>query len=336
MSFQIPLDIVNRALGHCGRKRIYSFADPSAQAAELSFVYDKCRDAELSRNVWAFAIRRAVLRPIDTATVIWSPPTWVATTSYAAGAVISYTPVGLNASELGANPLSYLWYTDLAITGSVANPTPDVATAWHRYFGPVTADPYVATSYWTGELTLVGGTTLYSSLISNNTDLPPTANWLQQGGTFAPLNILYPIGTGPANNTRTANAYRLPYGFLRKAPQDPRGDFGVWLGAPSGLMDTDWVYENGYLVSRDGQPLLIRFIADIIDVYEMSPMFCEGLAARIATEIAPSLVEKDILSVTLANTARHYRGEMVEARMANAVLIGSEAPPLDSYISCRL
>lgn len=432
---------------HLGRRRVYSLSDPTAQSAELGFVYDKVRDAELRRNVWRFAIRRAILRPIDTSTIIWSPPAWVAATTYPAGSVISYTPLLLNENEQGANPISYLWYNDVAISGASSNPTPDVATYWHRYFGPVSVEPFVSgpvnaavpaaptlgstsgggfgqtnyyvvvtyitgagetlpsgeveqvvlasnlltvtspiaqtgatsynvygstspgaetlqnsspimlgtgwtepssglvagrgvplaaiASYWAGELTLLGST-IYSSLISNNTDVPPTNNWLAQGGTYVPLHPLYPLGAGPSSQLTTLNAFRLPYGFLRKAPTDPRGDYSPWLGAPTGPMETDWLFEGDYLVSSSSAPIMLRFVGDIIDVYEFDPMFCEMLSARIGTEIAASLVEPALVQQMISNCRLHYRSEAIEARQANSILIGSEAPPVDLYIAVRL
>jgi hypothetical protein len=67
--FTTPLDIVNRALQHCGRRRIFSFTDLTDNAQEMAFLYDKLRRAELRRNVWTFATRRTVLRPIDFTTM---------------------------------------------------------------------------------------------------------------------------------------------------------------------------------------------------------------------------------------------------------------------------
>jgi len=330
--YQTATDIANRALQHCGRMRIYSLTETSAQAQEIGFCYDKIRDAELRRNVWRFAIRRAVLRPVDVNTMIFAPDAWVATTTYAAGALVSYTPPSLNTAQSGANPVPYLWYVDQAITGAAANPTPDVATYWHRYFGPVTCNPFTASSalpgFYAQEMTKTGGV-VYTSLVSANVDTPPSANWLAQAGTTTPLSILYPLNS-------VLFAYHLPYGFLRKAPQDPKGDIDGYLGVPSGPAEKDWLFEGNYLLSRLSTPIVIRFVADVVDVYDFDQMFCEGLAARIASEVAPVLVEKDILGVTLRNTAAHYKSEMTEARLSNSILIGSEAQPLDSYITCRL
>jgi len=469
MAYQIDLDIANRAIQHLiGVERIYSMGDTTKAAREIAFTYDKVRDAELRRNVWRFAIRRAVLRPVDTSTVIWAPAAWAATTTYAAGAVVNYTPAGLNISEFGANPLPYLWQADRAITGSASNTAPDLSTSWHRYFGPLTCDPFVtedvdppaapttgtsvagalaartyyvkvtyittsgetlasaestqavaansvltvtspiaatgATKYHvyiattTGEETLQTGTgaitlgntwteptsgmvlgrrlplaaavssvgyfageitvldaTVYSSLVSSNSDVPPSGKWTAQGGTVAPLDILYPLDAGPSDmNTgsfgsvagtgfsagpgtaATRSVYRLPHGFLRKAPTDPMAGHSYWLGVPAGIMPEDWTFEGDYVTTRQGAPLLIRFVADVIDVDKFDQMFAEALAARIAMEVATIVCDQANVAASVSNASGHYRTEMSAARAANSILIGSDDPRIDSYILARM
>jgi hypothetical protein len=452
VAYQIALDIVNRAVQHLdGVQRIYALDEVSPAAREIAFAYDKIRDAELQRNAWRFAIKKAVLRAINNTTVIWTPAAYAATTTYAAGAVVSYTPATLNVSEYQANPVPYLWYASQAIAGSASNSPPDVSTSWHRYFGPVTCDPfvsdddaplaptlgstaagtlaastiYVALTYITstgetlpsdesnlavavnhelvvtspiaqtdatayhvyagltsGELTLqtgaaaitigtdwtepstglvIGrrppenvtgdtlpgffaqeitllGTTVYTSLVSGNIDAPPSGKWLAQGGTVAPLDILYPLGSGPRTDTRTMNLYRLPAGFLRKAPTDPMDNLSTYLGAPSGRAEEDWVFEGDYLTTWDQGPLLVRFVASMVDVYAFDPIFCEAFAARIATEIAgcPGVMDPDRVGSGRRNATMHYRDEISRAFRANSVIAGRNPKPLNPYITARL
>lgn len=445
--FQTALDVVNRGLQSIRQPRISSLREASRAANEANFCYDKLRDAELRRNLWDFAIKRAILRPVDASTVIWTPPAWAAVTTYPAFSVVSYTPPNLSSAEFGTEPTSYYWVCDAAITGSASNSTPDVDIRWHRYFGPVTCDPFVAqptnasapsapalgttaggsmgvqtvfvtityvtssgetvpsaeskitvpasnlftvasppaqtgaTGYnvyasgstgtetlqtaspiaigtpWTepttglifgrgqpilpatqgffvGEITLQNGT-VYTSLINNNQDVPPTSNWLTQGGTTAALAIVYPIGAGPATDYKTMNAYRLPYGFLKPAPEDPRSDVAPYLGVPKWHTDTDWVFEGDYLVSATRDPIMLRFVADVIDVYDMDPMFCEGLGARIGVELAPALIEGDKLGPIILRAERRYKTVMTEARLANAITAGPTAMPPELYITVR-
>src|SRR5262245_20614060 len=90
--FLTPVNIANRALQHCGAGRIdetQGFAEDSKNASECSFAYDKLRRAELRRNIWRFAIRRAVLRAIDTTTMLLAPALWVSSTTYFVGSIVS-------------------------------------------------------------------------------------------------------------------------------------------------------------------------------------------------------------------------------------------------------
>ena len=412
MTFVTPLDIVNRALQHCGVRRIATFNDPTSQAQELAFMYDKLRDAEIRRNQWRFATKRVVLRPTDIDTLLWKPPAWDNTggTVYAVGAVVDYTPPGAETD--------FYWVCNVS---NNATTTPDLSLQWTRYFGPVTADLWLnpkgnpipvtpQVSYFTGEIVIVpatwligttypinavvnrngifyvslaganvgndpatsgtwwtayigrgpggqtgspnygltstytllplvysAGFTFYVSVISNNLDNPTagTGTWLLLGGSSTPLQFVYPIGAGPLWDASSKNAYHLPYGFLRSANQNPKEGQDPFLGAPSAPFQTDWVFEGDYFVSRYNGAVMLRFIADIIDVFEMDPMFCEGLAARIANECAPSLVEPPKLALTYANVRRHYAEEMREARLANALEIGYDTPPRDEYLSVR-
>jgi hypothetical protein len=52
------------------------FSENSQRASETSFAYGKVKRAELGRNIWTFATRRAVLRSIDVNTLLLAPTLW--------------------------------------------------------------------------------------------------------------------------------------------------------------------------------------------------------------------------------------------------------------------
>jgi len=184
-------------------------------------------------------------------------------------------------------------------------------------------------------LTSLGGV-VYLSLISQNQDTPPTPNWLNVGGTTVGLQILYPIGTGPARDLTTKNFFRLPHGFLRRAPQDPKAGLNPYLGAPRDAPADDWLLENDYLVTQESGPIMLRYVADVVDVMDMDAMYCEMLAAHIATETGPILVsDAKLLPVLLRNTRDHYTTEREKAITVNGIEVGTEGPPEDDYITCR-
>lgn len=314
LDFETPVDIGNRALQHVGARRITAFTDNSTNAAEIEFCYDKLRRAELRRNTWRFAIRKAFLRPLDTDTTLLAPAAYVGATAYSAGAVVSYA--------------NTYWEALKATTGE----TPGTGSSWEIYSGPLTIQPYDAnTSYVSGELVLEGGL-VYRSLISSNVDTPPTSNWLSLGAVSTALNILYPLGAGPLSQTETRNVFRLPNGFLKLAPQDPKAGSSSFLGAPSNLQYDDYDLEGDYIVARTTDTMRLRFIADVTLVPSFDPMFCEGLGARIGLEVCERLTQS---TDKLATIGQAYNKFMSEARIINAIETGAVEPPLDDYLSCR-
>lgn len=164
--------------------------------------------------------------------------------------------------------------------------------------------------------------------------------WRQIGGagfpsgvTITPLKIIYPIGTGPASQASLRNVFRLPSGFLRLAPQDPKAGATSLLGGPSGLFYNDWELESGYIVSQEVGPIMVRFVADMNDVTLFHDLFCEGLAARIALEVCEPLTQSTT-KLQLIRSA--YDKFMSRAITVNAIEVGSVEPPEDDLLAVRL
>lgn len=161
--------------------------------------------------------------------------------------------------------------------------------------------------------------------------------WTQIGGALFPagvglseLNIVYPIGTGPLSQYGTRNVYRLPAGFLREAPQDPKAGSNSLFGAPTNRLYDDWNLEGNYITTSDVRPIIFRFGADVQDVTAFDDMFCENLALIIAEAIAISMVEfRDRLEEIRTSK------QSFEARVVNGIETGSVEPPLDDYLAVR-
>jgi len=181
--FSSSVDIANRALQHCGASRIdpvLGFTEQSKNASETAFVYDKLRRAELRRNTWTFATRRAVLRAMDVNTRLLSPVLWSSLTTYYIGSIVadqSGTPwVSKIPSNLGNDPLNS-------------------AGAWQQYFGPLTASLFDPTQgYFAGEIvyTTAGDGTyrVYVSLISANATVPATATAYDPTATYTKNQVV--------------------------------------------------------------------------------------------------------------------------------------------------
>lgn len=315
-AFQTVIQIANRACQHIGAPRITALTEDSVQASEINANYDLLRDAEQRRNVWRFSIRKAVLRAIDTDTKIFTPSAWAIGTTYAQGAIVSYA--------------NQYWSSGAA--SNLAH-TPGAGDAyWDIYCGPLTASLHDAdTSYYAGEIVYISSTA-YLSLINTNGDTPPTSNWLTLVGTVAALAFVYPIGAGPASQTGTLNVYRMPNGYLREAPQDPKAGSVSMLGAPSAAAYNDWEFEGDYIITSDVNLIVFRFAASVTSVARMDPMFCEGLGARIGYEICERVTQSNSKQ---ANCAAAYKAFMTEARIVNGIEKGAVEPEEDEYVQCR-
>jgi hypothetical protein len=163
--------------------------------------------------------------------------------------------------------------------------------------------------------------------------------WLQIGGAAFPggvglaeLNIIYPLGTGPLADDRTRNVFRLPSGYMKQAPRDPKAGATSFLGAPAGLDYDDWNFEGNYLVSQEVQPIIFRFVADVQDVTAFDDMFCEGLACRVALAVAPLLTQSVVKTDDLD---KRYADYMTQARLVNGIETGPTEPPEDDFITTR-
>lgn len=156
-------------------------------------------------------------------------------------------------------------------------------------------------------------------------------SWQLIQGTASTLVIPYPLTAGPVEQPQTRNAYRLPVGFLREAAADPKAGGGVgYLGIQFSTDFDDKVWEDNYIVTTNNRPIILRFIADLVDVPSMDDMFVEGLAAAIAVDAAPTLAPE-----MLTAARQSYSILMTEARTVNAVETGYVLPPTDSYILVR-
>lgn len=136
-AYKTPLDIANRALQHLGVPRIASFADGTQAANETAYAYDKVRQAELRRNLWRFATRRAVIRPIDATTMLVQPALWNMTISYTIGSIVAF-PSGSNWVALSVNQGVEPSNTAVDVNGNLV---------WDSYYGPLTASRFDMTTF---------------------------------------------------------------------------------------------------------------------------------------------------------------------------------------------
>jgi hypothetical protein len=180
--FLTQADIGNRALQHCGAEMMdatLGFSEPTKRARQVSFAYGKLRRAELERNTWTFATRRAMLYAVNTNTMLLAPAVWASTTTYFVGSIVSD----------GSNNL---WIS--RVPNNLAN-DPQNTLVWEPYFGAMTVELYVSTtSYYAGDLvyTTAGDGTyrVYISLQSANSDTPATATAWAATATYSKNRVV--------------------------------------------------------------------------------------------------------------------------------------------------
>lgn len=329
--FLTNIDIANRALQRLGAKRITAFTDTSKNAAEIAFCYDKLRVAELRRSTWRFASRRANLRVLTATSYRFIPAVYAAGTTYVAGNIVMDATgvywISLSAANTGNTP-----------GGAV---TAGYPAFWSQYFGPVHADLWAtnaANTFDAGDIVYKTGTPrVYYICMVNATvgtaDPASGAPWVPIGTITADRLVTFnqPAGPSkkvPATTGRSRNMFALPKGYLRMLPPDPFIESTSQLVTSAALPQTDYQFEGDFLITNDAGPILLRYVADVSNVMEMDSLFCEGLAARIAFELAEMLTQSPA-KVTAASTA--YAAFMSDARLVNWLETANSEPQEEGY-----
>lgn len=337
MFFQ-PSDIANRALQHLGLPKISTLGDTNRGAIEMNLCYDKLRQWELEAHMWRFSARKTAIRPITSTTQVITFPAYSAGTTYQQTDVVNDTTanVGNNGTALYISLVS-------SNTGNTPSSSP---TKWQPYFGPDNLDTYSSSAvYYTGEMaydSAGSGSKFYMNTVDATTNQvphstnPPWSAAALTGATGVTLFIPYPITR--FTNAVTRSAYRLPSGFLRIAPQDPKIAGGYSEMVSAGMQASDFQLEGGYLLSSANPlvtngPLIFRFVADISDVTQMQPQFCELLALHMAYDCCETLTGKQNLKQALDGA---YAQKMMLAHKTNLIQQGSTEPEENDLLLSRI
>ena len=193
---------------------------------------------------------------------------------------------------------------------------------------PPLLDGEVNTAFWA-----YTSTPQWISVLSQELASSQEAWLLLADSTLEPLRFNYPIGTGPLENESNKNVFILPYGYLREAPQDPKGGFFSPLGAPTSRPIDDWVFENGMFISFFPGPGVVRVCADVTNPYAYDALFREGLRARLAEELAEHLTHSSAKKQVAQADYKQYMGQ---ATRTNAIESQPTDFPLDDWIAARI
>lgn len=256
---------------------------------------------------------------------------WLVTVTYGEDAVVSS----------GGFQWRSLLPVNKGVTPAVGPAAFDIATTYSIAQTVTASDDFIYSSVGNGN---VGNDpTTDAGVHWTNTNVPTawsrlpvipvsSQKWLVLQAVVKSIPFLYPINAGPSSQATTKNVFRLPSGYLKQAPQDPKAGAVSSLGAPGARAYDDWNLQGNYLVSADVGPLLFRFVADVTKVSAMDDMFCEGLACRVADGVCERLTQS---TAKVGQLAARYKWAMGEARLANAIELGPVEPPEDDFIECR-
>jgi len=353
--------VANRGLQRIGAGRIADGAlwtEDSKNAGEIRVCYDMLRQSELRRNVWRFAIRTEVLRKMTPTTKVIFYPDWDARVDYdlndrvqadsktwiGVGTGVNNNPTGRtydywegyygsDTCDVYDADTSYSTGEQVYVGGvgyiSIADENEGNAVTDIAYWYPVGVADWVQFKiYAIGKRAVYNGLT-YVSLIDANQNFSPSSNptkWAVTGSqVLRDAAFIVPTKRGQ-------NIFRLPKGFMRTAPQEPKQGSYLPLGAPAGLPYSDFDFEGNYFRTSLAGPIDFRFCADIANPNLMDPMFIDGYSCRLALETCEILTQSD---KKLSNIGGHYAKFMSEARTVNAIETGPTEPPEDAYISLR-
>jgi hypothetical protein len=202
-------------------------------------------------------------------------------------------------------------------------------------------------TYRKGDLVLYDSVVYQSSIdfnLNNQPDISSSAwttsnrrgtgseKWVQLSCDLIDQPVIVPASHGPTQSSAGRYLFRYPANYLRTAVQDPKRGVMTPYGGPGNRWPNDWMPEGDYFSSMTATPIVLRFVADIQNVQAFDDMFCEGLAAKLALAIAPTVTQD---SVDTNRIAAEYQKWMTEARTVNAIEQGSVEATEDEYITAR-
>ncbi len=102
------------------------------------------------------------------------------------------------------------------------------------------------------------------------------------------------------------NYFPLPADFIRMLNLDPIQN----------VESFDYQIEGRSIVSDEGGPLPLRYVADISDTNQMDPLFINALCCLMAVDMVTELTESNVKKTDLKED---FKAAISEAKKANAI-----------------
>lgn len=119
-----------------------------------------------------------------------------------------------------------------------------------------------------------------------------------------------------------ANAFQLPSDYVKLLSEYAEDNSNT----------NDWEIEGRKIYTDYSAPLEIRYIYDVTDPNEMTPLFREVLATRLALELCEELTQSNTKKAELSD---EYELVVRRAKRSNAFAKVAAQPPTDSWITVR-
>lgn len=119
-----------------------------------------------------------------------------------------------------------------------------------------------------------------------------------------------------------ANAFQLPSDYLRLLPPDPAGNFN----------NLDWSIEGKKVLTNQGAPLQVRYVADVTDANAMDPLFREAYSTELAIELCEEITQSNTKKEGLRADLRDI---MADAKRTNAIEKPAVESAEDSWVTVR-
>jgi len=96
--------------------------------------------------------------------------------------------------------------------------------------------------------------------------------------------------------------------------------------------DDAWAVEEGNILSDVGDPIYIRYIAQITDTAQFDPLFVEALASKLAYEMAEHLTQS---STKKDQAAKDFAATLLEAARTDGLESTPSTLPEGSWLDSR-
>ncbi len=126
----------------------------------------------------------------------------------------------------------------------------------------------------------------------------------------------------PAPDWGRENSFTLPSDFLKLIPRYEEDE----------SVDKDWLIEGKKIITDDASPIYIRYIYKVRDTNEMTSLFKEALATKIAFELCEVVTQSNSKKEGLKQDLKDL---ISQAKKSSAIQNVAAKSPDDTWLAVR-